>query len=52
MVEMNVDLEEIKRVVKSNDFADFLLSHTVNFSSAAFILDTLFKKIDELETQE
>lgn len=46
---MMIDLEDVDRLVNSEDFTHFLLSHTTDFSTAAFILDTLFKKIAELK---
>ncbi len=42
------DLNDMERVVKSDDFVQFLLNHTTSFSAAAMILNTLFNKIDEL----
>ena len=43
--EVEVDLDEVKELVESPDFAQFLLSHTTQFSSAAFILQTLLDAI-------
>ena len=36
--ETTVDLDEVKRVIEAPEFAQYLLSHTVNFSTAAYIL--------------
>ena len=47
-----VDLEEVKRLIKSDDFAQFLLSHTSDFGAAAFILQTVHDKIVEIEKEE
>ena len=44
--EVEVDLDEVKRVVEAPEFAQFLLSHTTQFSSAAFILQTLLDAIE------
>lgn len=45
--EVEVDLDEVKRVVEAPEFAEYLLLHTTQFSSAAFILQTL---LDAIET--
>lgn len=45
--EVEVDLDEVKSVVEAPEFAQYLLSHTTQFSSAAFILQTL---LDAIET--
>lgn len=36
--EVEVDLDEVKSVVEAPEFSQYLLSHTTQFSSAAFIL--------------
>ena len=45
--ETTVDLDEVKRVIEAPEFAQYLLSHTTEFSSAAFILQTLLNAVDE-----
>ena len=40
-------LEEVEATVTSDKFAQYLLSNTTNFASAAFILETLLGAIDE-----
>ncbi len=46
-LEVSVDLEEVKRVIEAPEFAQYLLSHTTQFSSAAFILQTLLDAVDD-----
>ena len=43
------DLEDMKRVVNSENFIHFLLNHTTSFRAAAVILQTLSDKVMELE---
>ena len=50
MFEVTIDmevLEEVEATVTSDKFAQYLLSNTTNFASAAFILQTLLNAIDE-----
>ena len=49
--EVTVDLEEVKQVIESPDFAQYLLSHTTQFTTAAFILQTLLDAVDEAAQQ-
>ena len=49
--EVTVDLAEVKRLIESDEFCQFLLSHTTEFSSAAFILQTLLNAVDEAAQQ-
>ena len=44
--EIDVDLDEVKRVIEAPEFAQSLLSHTTQFSSAAFILQTLLDAVE------
>lgn len=44
--EVEVDLDEVRNVVEAPEFAQYLLSHTTQFSSAAFILQTLLGAIE------
>lgn len=46
-LEVSVDLKEVKRVIEAPEFAQYLLSHTTQFSSAAFILQTLLDAVDD-----
>jgi hypothetical protein len=42
---MQVDLREVEELVKSPDFTTFLIEHTVDISTSAFILQALFERI-------
>ena len=42
-------VEDVKRVITSDKFAQFLLGETTQFAAAAWILQTLSEKIDEVE---
>ena len=46
------DLNDIKEFVSSNKFANFLINNTTDFGIAAFVLQTLIEKIDELEKEK
>lgn len=46
------DLNDIKEFVNSDKFAHFLINNTTDFGTAAFVLQTLIEKIDELEKEE
>lgn len=46
---IEIDIDNIEYFVKSDKFRDFLLSNTNDFGTAAFILQTLLEKIDELK---
>ena len=46
---IELDMQNIKEFVLSDDFRNFLMSKTTNFGTAAFVLQTLLEKIDELE---
>ena len=48
-MEMTVDLEEVRKFVESEKFTSFLLNNTVNFSTAAFVLQTLLTAIETAE---
>lgn len=48
-MEINCNLDNIKEFVNSEKFANFLVNNTTDFGTAAFILQTLFEKIDEIE---
>lgn len=46
------DLNDIKKFVNSDKFTHFLINNTTDFGTAAFVLQTLIEKIDELEKEE
>ena len=50
MFEVKIDmevLEEVEATVTNDKFAQYLLSNTTDFATAAFILQTLLNAIDE-----
>ena len=42
---MSVDLQEVKKLIASDNFVQFLLNNTTDFSVAAYILQTLHDEI-------
>lgn len=51
-MEIEVDIKQVRNFIKSEKFSDFLLSNTTEFSTAAFILQVLLEKLDEIESKE
>ena len=49
---MSVDLEKVQEFIEGDKFAQFLLNNTTDFSVAAFILQTVMDKINELKEEE
>ena len=51
-METYVDLNEVKGFVESKAFTEFLLDNNTNFTTAAYILQTLLNQIDiDMEKQ-
>lgn len=50
-MDMTVNLEDVREFIESQKFTQFLLSNTTEFSTAAFILQTLLDKIEELDAE-
>lgn len=48
-MECYVKLNEVKRLIESDDLAKFLLSHSTDFGACAFILQTVRDKLKEIE---
>lgn len=46
------NLDNIKEFVNSSKFTSFLVNNTTDIGTAAFILQTLAEKINELEKEE
>ena len=46
---MEIDIGNVENFVLSDKFRDFLLSNTTDFGTAAFVLQTLLDKIDEIK---
>jgi hypothetical protein len=42
-------LDEVESTVTNDEFVQYLLSHTVNFGSAALIVQTILDKVAELK---
>ena len=51
-MEIDLDIQNIKEFVLGDEFCHFLMSKTTNFGTAAFVLQTLLEKIDEIEEGE
>ena len=49
MLSVDVDINNVKEFVLSDKFRDFLMTETTEFGTAAFVLQTLLEKIDEIE---
>lgn len=49
---IELDIKNIEEFVLSDEFRHFLMSKTTNFGTAAFVLQTLLEKIDELKNME
>lgn len=45
-MEVEVNLDEVSRIVKSEAFARFLLDQTVDFAAAAYILQVLLDRLE------
>ena len=52
MFDMYVDIEEVNRFIHSDDFIQFLLSHTTDLETAAFIIDATEKEINKIKESE
>lgn len=51
-MEIGVDLNDVKKFIESDKFTQFILNNTIDFGTAAFILQILFEKVEELENTE
>lgn len=49
---VEVNIEDVEKMVRSDKFAQFLLSNTTEFESAAFILQVLLNAIDAMKSQD
>jgi len=45
-MEVEVNLDEVSRIVKSEAFARFLLDQTTDFTAAAYILQVLLDRLE------
>jgi hypothetical protein len=48
-MEIDVDIQNVEDFVLSDDFRDFLISNTTDFATAAFVLQILLDKIEEIK---
>ena len=48
-MEMTVNPDEVREFVESPTFTQFLLNNTTDFSVAAFILQAVLDRLDEVE---
>ena len=49
--EVTVDLDDVRQFIESEKFSQFLLANTTEFTTAAFILQTLLDAVDAAATQ-
>ena len=49
---IELDIKNIEEFVLSDEFRHFLMYKTTNFGTAAFVLQNLLEKIDELKNME
>lgn len=50
-MEIDVNLKEVEEFVTSDDFIQFILNNTTQFGTAAFILQTVTEKLDEIRRE-
>ena len=48
-MEMEVNPAKVREFVESDKFVQFLLNNTTDFSVAAFVLQTVLDRLDEIE---
>lgn len=48
-MDAEINMNEIESLVYDGEFTDWLVNNTVNLSTAAFVLQTLIDKINELK---
>ena len=51
LLKMEIDLEEVEYILHSEKYAQWLLSNTANFSTAAFILQAGLDACEKLKEQ-
>lgn len=50
-MDMTVNIKDVKKFVESQKFIQFLSNNITDFSTAAFILQTLLDKVKELDAE-
>ena len=48
-MDIEIDLNDIEQFVNDPNFHAYLLANTTDFGTAAFVLQTLLNKVDELK---
>lgn len=48
-MDVEIDINDVERFVNSKDFHYYLINNTTEFATAAFILQTLLNKVDEIK---
>ena len=48
-MEMTVNMEQLREFIENEEFHQFLLSHTTDFGTAAWVLQTLLEAYSEAE---
>ena len=51
-MQIELDIKNVEEFVLSDSFRDFLMSKTTSFATAAFILQVLLDKIDEIKSED
>lgn len=49
---VEVDMNEVERFINNPDFHYYLVNNVVEFSTAAFILQTLLDKVQEMRQSQ
>ena len=50
-MEIELDIEKIEEFVTSDNFIQFIINNTTQFGTAAFILQTLTEKLNEIKQE-
>lgn len=50
-MDLTLNIEEFERFISSKNFIQFILNNTTDLSIAAFIIQVLRDKVEELKTQ-
>ncbi len=48
---IDIDLNEVEKFIKSDNFIQFMMNNTTNIGIPSFILQTILDKIDELRKE-
>lgn len=49
---IDVNIKDVEQFITSEKFTNFLTSNTTDFGTAAFVLQTLLDKIEEIKNEE